>query len=99
MSKIYYQQKQVLLGGAALQVNTNLALTSATSISITANTSIIRIYVEDSAVYLRYNATATSSAWDYIIPYNGVLDLYNIPSISSISILSTSSSKVFVAQY
>lgn len=102
MSKKYYQQKQQLLGGYALTTTSNTAVSSSISwgVPVTSNTSIVRIYSENYSSLLKYNSSANTSSWDYVIPANSVLDLYNYPSVTSVNVIGDGGSpKVRIAQY
>lgn len=102
MPQIYFQQKQQLLGGSALTTSSNTAVSTSVSwsVPVTSNTSVVRIYSENYSSLLKYNATANTASWDYVIPANGVLDLYNFPSVTSVNVVGDGGSpKVRIAQY
>jgi len=98
---IYYTQKVNLLGGYSISVDGNTEVTSASTweVSIDANTSIIRMR-SDELAYMKYDSEATSSDYDYFIPGNSTLDIYNIVNANTISIIADSANcHVLVSQY
>lgn len=101
MSQKYHLQKQNFIGGFSLQTNANNVVNSnvAWSIPINGNTSIIRMY-SNSFVYSKYNGSANSSSYDYFIPENTSVDIYNIPQANTITFISdTGTSWMRVTQY
>jgi hypothetical protein len=102
MAKIYYQQKQQILGGFAISTSSNTSVTTSDSwsIPVTSNTSVIRVYSENYPCLLKYNTPASEESWDYIIPAFNVLDLYNFSDVTSLNIIGVSGSpSVRIAQY
>jgi len=97
----YHLQKSNFLGGYALHNHANGAVSSSIvwSVPIDANTSIIRMY-SDNFVFAKYNGTANSSFYDYFIPGNTAVDIYNIPLANTISFIADSANaSIKVTQY
>lgn len=81
MAEKYFLTKDVLIGGYAIKNYANSFLTSTAPWTITmdANTSIIRIYT-DNAAYFSYGNSVSSNTYDYYIPSYSSVDLYNYPA-------------------
>jgi len=99
----YVKQGYQMLGGKAISKDSNTTVLTSTAwnIDIDANTTILRILSEDSTVFLKYDGSATSIDWDYVIPFGGVLDINkDLANANTISIISTSvRGSVHVGQY
>jgi len=99
----YYQQAYQMLGGKAIQIDSNTSVTTASAweVSVDANTTIIRVLAENSTVFLKYDGSATSTDWDYVIPFGGVLDIHeDLANANTISVIaSTVDASVYVGQY
>ena len=101
MSQHYQLQKQHYIGGYSLQNNANTALNSTTNwtINIASNCSIIRIYSSNSA-FSKYMGNANNSVYDYFIPANSFVDIYNFPVANSMSFIAESGNcSIKVSQY
>lgn len=101
MTQHYHLQKQNYIGGLSLQNDANTSLTSTEnwSINLTSNCSIIRVFSNNSA-FLKYSGIANSSIYDYYVPANTFLDIYNYPIANSISLVAESSTcSIKVSQY
>ena len=102
MSINLYQQKQQLLGLSAKANHSNSAVSSSASwnFDLTSNTSVYRIYSDTSLCYMKLNASANSSNWDYIIPAATIMDFYNYEKSSNVSVISSDSlTHVLVGEY
>lgn len=101
MPQHYHLQKQNYIGGLSLQndANTSLSSTGNWTINLNSNCSIIRVYSNNSA-FLKYSGTANSSIYDYYVPANTFLDIYNYPIANNIGLIAESTTcSIKVSQY
>ena len=97
----YHLEKSNFLGGYALHNNANGAVSSSIvwSVPIDANTSIIRMYSDEMA-YMKYGTSANSSVYDYMIPPNSSLDIYNIVHANTVSFIANANTcSIKVTEY
>ena len=98
---IYKLQKSNFLGGLALVNNSNNEVSSASvwTIPVTSNTSIIRMF-SDNMAYMAYGTTANSIIYDYLLPANASIDIYNIVNANNVSFIADSANcKIKISQY
>lgn len=93
--------RTMLLGGFAVTSSSNTEVVPSVDweVSVDANTTIIRMRSEELA-YMKYNAAASSDDYDYFLPPNTTVDIYNLIGASTLSIIAHSSnSHVLITQY
>jgi hypothetical protein len=97
----YNLQKGQFLGGFAFNNYSNSAVGTATSwsVPVDANCSIIRMYSDEMA-YMKYGTSANSSVYDYLIPPNSSLDIYNMVQANTVSFVANANTcSIKVSEY
>lgn len=97
----YHLQKTAILGGYSIasHANNDVSSSAVWSMPIEANTSIVRMYSTNFA-YLKWDGDATSTDYDYFIPENSSVDIYNLVGATTISFISDSANSfIRVTEY
>lgn len=83
------------LVGTTYAITYDASLSSASDITLNASTTAIEVSAIDKGVFLRYQATASSSLFDEFIPAN-TTKIFDVNGIAVISILEQASSAAVV---
>ena len=97
----YHLQKSNFLGGFSFRNDSNnvVGSTASWTVPVDANCSIIRMY-SDNMAYMKYGTTANSSVYDYLIPPNCSIDIYNMVSANATSFIADANNcSIRVTQY
>lgn len=89
-----------IIGNKALAVTVDATVSSATDITLNASTKLIRVFAKDQGLYIRSQATASASNWDWFCPANQVLDI-GVPSkVTVISVIEeAATAKAIISEY
>lgn len=86
--------------GSPLAVTYDATISSATTITLNAATTLVEVNAIDKAIFVRYAAGASSSAFDLLVPANAVRR-FKVPSgVTAISVLEeAATAKVVVTEF
>lgn len=88
------------LGRRALAVTVDATVSAATDLTLNAQTALVRVHAQTKGIYVRGQATASATAWDWFCPTNQSIDIVIPTGVTVLSFIEESATaKLFCAEY
>lgn len=89
-----------VMGRRALAVTVDATVSTATDVTLQSLTALVRIHAMTKGIYVRGQATASASAWDWFCPANQSIDIVVPSGVTVMSFIEESTTaKLIAAEY